>query len=517
MSTLAIELEIFNKLFSSIAEEMGVVLRRSSFSPNIRERCDFSCAIFNEKGELISQAAHIPVHLGAMPETMRHVINRFEWKEGDIVITNDPFSGGTHLPDVTLIKPVFYKGELVFFLVARAHHADIGGKYAGSMAVFTHIDEEGVRIEPTYLYKQGHFCETFFKELISKLRNPFEREGDFKAQIASLYRGEKRLNLLLDKYGITKIKEMEEALIEYSERAINYLVETLEKGSYSFEDYMDDDGTGEEKIPIRVKITINSQKVILDFSESAPQARGSINAPRAVTESAVYYVFLCLLNSVGEYPVNSGCFKPIEIITKKGSIVDAEYPAAVSGGNVETSQRIVDVVLGALSKALPDKIPAASCGSMNNVAIGNERFAYYETIGGGMGGRPGKPGLSGVHTHMTNTLNTPIEALEHEYPLRITRYALRKNSGGKGKYPGGDGLEREYLFEEKCSVTLLTERRIFSPYGLKGGEKGLCGENWLIKKDGKKIKLPGKINIEAEKGERLLILTPGGGGWGKTL
>jgi len=510
--SLAIELEIFNKLFSAIAEEMGIVLRRSGFSPNIRERCDFSCALFDEKGQLVAQASHIPVHLGAMPETMKHLVNRFDWKEGDIVITNDPFTGGTHLPDITLVKPVFFEGSLKFFLIARAHHADVGGRYAGSMAVSTHIDEEGVRITPSYLFKEGRLEEDFFQTLISKLRNPEEREGDFRAQIASLFRGEKRLKELVEKYSLEKVVEMGKELKRYSEKAMKELIKSLPKGEFFFEDYLDDDGCGQEAIPIRAKISIGVERVKVDFTESAPQVKGSVNAPRAVTEAAVYYVFLCLLNTLGDFPINHGCFAPIEIVTSPGTVVDAVYPAAVSGGNVETSQRIVDVLLGALSSACPELIPAASCGSMNNVAIGNQYFAYYETIGGGMGGRPGKPGLSGVHTHMTNTLNTPVEALEHDYPLRIVRYSLRRGSGGKGKFPGGEGILREYYFCTDATVTLLTERRKFSPYGLFGGSPGMKGENFLIDREGKKKPLPGKINLEVKKGERLVISTPGGGG-----
>lgn len=511
----AIELEIFNNLFSAIADEMGIVLRRSAFSPNIRERCDFSCAIFDEKGELVAQASHIPVHLGAMPETMKSILPLFEWKPGDVIITNDPFCGGTHLPDITLIKPIFFKNDLAFFLTVRAHHADVGGKYAGSMAVATHIEEEGILIRPTYLIKEGKIQKDFIENLLVKLRNPQEREGDFNAQIASLLRGEVRLNEMYKKYGLPKLKEIIDELKNYSQRAMEKILEKVPPGNYSFIDYLDDDGLEEENIPIEVEIRFKEKKAIVDFSKSASQVKGCVNAPKAVTYSAVYYVFLSLLNTLGEYPINQGCFRPIEIITKPGTIVSATYPSAVAAGNVETSQRIVDTLLGALSQAFPDLIPSASCGTMNNIAIGNEKFAYYETIGGGMGGRPGKEGLSGVHTHMTNTLNTPVEALEHDYPIRIERYAIRENSGGKGKYRGGNGLIREYTFLEACTVTILSERRKTSPYGLFGGEPGKRGENLLIRGENK-IFLPGKINLQVKKGDRIIIMTPGGGGWGKT-
>jgi len=510
-----IELEIFNKLFSSIAEEMGIVLRRSAFSPNIRERCDFSCAIFDATGELVSQASHIPVHLGAMPETMKRILPLFEWKQGDIVITNDPFCGGTHLPDVTLIKPVFFNSKLKFFLINRAHHADIGGKFAGSMAVSTSIEEEGIRITPRYLYKEGSLDEKFFKCLISSLRNPHERYGDFNAQIASLRRGEQRLLEMLKAYGEARLEEACFSLKKYSETAMRSLLREIPKAKSEFEDFLDDDGVGTKDIAIRVRVEVLEDEVIVDFSKSDPQVRGCVNAPVAVTQSCVYYVFLCLLNTKGEYPINHGCFKPIKIITKSGTIVDAEYPSAVAGGNVETSQRIVDAILGALSEVVPELIPAASCGSMNNIAIGNESFAYYETIAGGMGARPGKDGLSAVHTHMTNTLNTPVEALEHEYPIVIEEYRIRNGSGGKGKFRGGDGLVRSFLFLQDCSVTILSERRLRCPYGLFGGEPGKCGENWLIKADGKRVKLDPKVNLHLKKGDKIVMLTPGGGGWGK--
>ncbi len=509
-----VELEIFNKLFSAVAEEMGIVLRKAAFSPNIRERCDFSCAIFDENGELVTQASHIPVHLGAMPLTVEYVKPLFNWKPGDVVITNDPFCGGTHLPDITLIKPVFLENVLAFFLVVRAHHADVGGKYAGSMAVSSSLEEEGVLIKPTYLIKENQLNEFFLNSLLKQFRNPREREGDLKAQLFSLSRGETRLKEIASKYGIVKLKKMSLALKEYSFKAMKALLENASPGSYSFTDYLDDDGLENEDIPITVEVTFKNGEVLVDFSQSPSQVKGCVNASRAVTYSAVYYVFLSLLNTLGDYPINQGCFKPIKIITKPGTIVDPLPPCPVAGGNVETSQRIVDVLLGALASAFPQIIPAASSGTMNNIAIGNESFAYYETIGGGMGARPGKDGLSGVHTHMTNTLNTPIEALEHDFPIRIERYSLRENSGGLGKFKGGEGLIREYVFLEKLSVSILSERRKHSPYGLKGGKPGAKGVNWLIRK-GRVIPLPGKVNLTVYPGDKLVIMTPGGGGWGE--
>ncbi len=510
----AFELEIFNKLLSSVAEEMGVVLRRSSFSPNIRERADFSCAIFDERGELVSQASHIPVHLGAMPETMKVLLPLFEWKEGDVVITNDPFHGGTHLPDITLVKPVFYKKELLFFLLVRAHHSDVGGKIPGSMGLSETIEEEGVRILPAYLYREGKLKEEFLKGLIQQMRNPSEREGDLKAMISSLERGEKRILELLSRYGKKILFSAIEELKNYTERAFLELLKRMKKGVFIFTDYLDGDGLEEKLIPIKVKVEITSERVVCDFSDNPQQVRGPVNAPRAVTVSSVYYVFISLLNTLGEFPINHGLFRNIEVITKPGTILSAEYPAAVSGGNVETSQRIVDVLLGALHKALPNLIPAASCGTMNNISFGNSQIAYYETIGGGMGARPGKDGLSAVHTHMTNTMNTPIEALENIYPVRIERYAIRRSSGGEGKYRGGDGIIREYLFLEPLTVSLLTERRRTAPYGLRGGFDGKPGKNYLIR-NGKREELSDKCTFEVKEGDRVIIETPGGGGFGK--
>lgn len=511
---LSVEIEIFNKLLSSVAEEMGVVLRRAAFSPNIRERCDFSCAVFDHRGELVAQASHIPVHLGAMPETMKTVLPLFDWKEGDVIITNDPFSGGTHLPDLTLIKPIFYQKTPCFFLVVRAHHADVGGKYAGSMSVASHIEEEGVRILPRHLYREAHLDEKFLRKILQKMRNPSEREGDLRAQIAALKRGELRLLELLKKHGKEKIFCVVEALKDYTEKVFLKLLTKFKKGVYEFTDYLDDDGMGNHDIPINVRVEISSDGVTLDFTQSAPQTKGSVNAPVAVTYSSVYYLFISLLNTLGDFPINSGFMRRIKVIVKPGTVVAAEYPAAVSAGNVETSQRIVDVVLGALHKAIPDLIPAASCGTMNNLSFGNKDFAYYETIGGGMGARPGKDGLSAVHTHMTNTLNTPIEALEQLYPVRIEEYRIRKNSGGKGKYRGGDGIIRKYRFLAPLTVSLLTERRKHAPYGLEGGKNGKTGKNWLIRKK-KKFSLPSKCVIEVYPEDVLVIETPGGGGYGK--
>ncbi len=511
-----VEITIFEALFSAVAEEMGIVLQKSAFSPNIKERRDFSCAIFDGEGRLLAQAAHIPVHLGAMPHTLAAVRKAVEFEPDDIIITNDPYAGGTHLPDITLIKPVFLGQELAFFLTVRAHHADVGGQTPGSMPLATHIEEEGVLIKPRKLYKAGLLDHKFWKWFMSQVRNPEEREGDLRAQIAALKRGEVRLRELTDRYGLAYLQSRFSLLFSYASRLMEQLIRDIPKGTYLFEDYLDDDGLNKLPIPIHLKLHIKDDHVVLDFRNSAPQVETGLNAVRAVTCAAVYYVFFSLAR--GEIPQNQGAFYPLKILTQPGSVLDALYPAPVAAGNVETSQRVVDVVLGALAQALPEEIPAASCGSMNNLAFGgvhqSKVFTYYETIGGGMGARPGLPGLSGVHTHMTNTLNTPVEALERDFPVLVEKYGLRARSGGSGLFRGGDGLVRRVRFLAPATVTILSERRRFAPYGLMGGKAGRRGQNILYTQRKKRI-LPGKVTLEVGLGDVIEIRTPGGGGWGK--
>ena len=515
-----IEVEIFNKIFASIAEEMGIILAKSSFSSNIKERRDFSCAVFDAKGELAAQASHIPVHLGSMPKTLEHVLAHTDLSPGDTLITNDPFSGGSHLPDITLIEAVFDQKNArpLFYVVNRAHHADVGGMAPGSMGLVCSLADEGVLIPPTFLYRQGKLNHTFLKDFLGKVRNPSEREGDLRAQRASLNRGRIRLLELVHKHGSPKLFEILGQLKQYARRLMEHTLQQIPDGTYQFTDYLDDDGGDSAHIPISVDLTVKGKEVTADFSRSADQVMSPLNAVESVTISATIYVFQCLM---GEgFPINQGTYQPVRIIARQGSIVNAAPPAPVAAGNVETSQRIVDTLFGALAQAVPGKIPAASCGSMNNVAIGsvdddaNDQYTYYETIGGGMGARPGLDGLNGVHTHMTNTMNTPIEVLEHTYPFQIERYCLRRNSGGRGRYQGGEGIVRTYRFLGNASVSLLTERRRISPYGLAGGEDSRLGENVLVTK-GNKIKLPGKKSFTVDKGDTLAIKTPGGGGWGK--
>ncbi|RUM89243.1 MAG: hydantoinase B/oxoprolinase family protein, partial [Thermodesulfatator sp.] len=491
------------------------------FSSNIKERRDFSCAIFNASGQLLAQAAHIPVHLGAMPDTVAQVSKKFSLEPGDIVITNDPFAGGTHLPDITLVSGVFSQasGDLLFYLVARAHHADVGAHVPGSMAIATSLEDEGVLIRPCLFARRGHVLEDYLQEIISRMRGSRERAGDLRAQVACLLRGETRLLEMVARYGEKEFSALVPHLISYGRRFMSSTISEIPDGSYCFEDFLDDDGLGSGPVPIAVRIDIRGDEAHVDFTGTASQLPTSLNATSSVTRSAVYYCFFCL---VGEgYPVNAGSLSPVNITIPRGCLLNPAPPAPVAAGNVETSQRIVDVVLGALSRALPERIPAASCGTMNNISIGStgkgsREFTYYETIGGGMGARPGKDGLSGVQVHMTNTLNTPIEALEQTYPMMLEQYSLRRDSGGRGRFRGGDGIIRRYRFLEPCKVSLLTERRKFSPYGLYGGQDAETGENILYKKGmGTGQLLPGKCVIKVDCGDVLEIRTPGGGGLGK--
>ncbi len=509
-------LEIFKNLFSSVAEEMGAVLQRTSFSPNIKERRDFSCAIFNKEGEMIAQAAHIPVHLGSMPESVKIAVREVRLEEGDMLMLNDPYRGGTHLPDVTLIAPVYYDGELLFYVANRAHHSDVGGMSAGSMPLSTSIFQEGIIVPPVKIVKRGLLDRDVLEIFLRNTRTPEERRGDMMAQIVTNKVGAERLKDIIAREGKERVIFYAYALLEYGERLMREVIKRIPDGEYYFEDFMEDDGISARDIAVRVRLKVKEDEAIVDFSESDREVEGSVNAVRAITLSCVYYVFQCLMGN--NVISNSGVYRPIKVITKKGTVVDSNFPRAVAGGNVETSQRIVDVLLGALSHALPDVIPAASQGTMNNIAIGgfDERkgkpFTYYETIGGGMGAFAGGDGESAVHSHMTNTMNTPVEVIEHEYPLRVREYSIRRGSGGRGMYKGGDGIVREIELLCDAEVSILSERRRIPPYGLFGGEPGMTGRNVLIR-EGKEEILPSKVNIKLQKGDILCIETPGGGGY----
>jgi N-methylhydantoinase B/oxoprolinase/acetone carboxylase alpha subunit len=515
-----VDFEVFKNLFLSIAEEMGVTLCRTGFSPNIKERLDYSCAVYDADGETIAQGDHMPVHLGAMPLSVRAAIDATPMDRGDVVMLNDPFQGGTHLPDITLVSPVYLDKDRkpAFYVANRAHHSDVGGMSPGSMPVAREIYQEGLIIPPIHLMRRGEMVKDVLALVLANVRTPDEREGDLTAQIAANRVAESRLQDTVRRYGRKQTLTFASALQDYTERVIRAAIQAIPDGRYEFEDALDDDGFRDTPVKIRAVVTVHGGAATVDFTGSDPQVTGSVNANYAITLSACLYAFRCLVQDDVLY--NAGVSRPLKVIAPEGTIVNAMRPAAVAGGNVETSQRITDVVLGALGRALPDKLPAASQGTMNNVTLGGtdprsgRRFAYYETIGGGMGGRKGLAGLSGVHTHMSNTRNTPVEAIEHYLPVRVRRYGLRSDSAGPGAFPGGEGIVREYEMLTETSVTVLSERRQRPPYGARGGQPGGRGRNTLIR-DGKEQTLPGKIELRLQAGDRLRIETPGGGGYGE--
>ncbi len=518
-----IRLEIFKNLFHSVAEEMGGSLRRSAFSPNIKERRDYSCAVFDSDCQVLAMGDHMPVHLGSMPRSVTAAVEALDLGPGDIALLNDPYAGGTHLPDLTMVMPVFLRrGKKPNFYVAnRAHHADIGGAQAGSMGLSRELFQEGLCIPPVKIFVAGSVASDVLKMLLANVRTPVEREGDLTAQIASCRLGERRLREIVARYGQNKVARYSKILLDYSAAMTRSILREIPDGTYRAMDYLDNDGITAKPLRIEVAIRIHGERAEVDFSGSSPECQGSVNAVAAIAESAVYYVFRCLLDE--QVPATSGLMYPIRVIAPLGTIVNARSPRAVAGGNVETSQRITDTLLRALSLALPDKIPAASQGTMNNLTFGGQdtrpgrdgaAFAYYETIAGGMGARPGLDGISGVHTHMTNSLNTPTEVLEVTYPLRVRRYGLRRGSGGRGKNRGGNGIVREIELLVDAQVGMLSDRRVIPPYGLSGGKPGATGKN-EVEVRGRRKKVPAKCGFFAAAGSVIRIETPGGGGWGK--
>jgi N-methylhydantoinase B/oxoprolinase/acetone carboxylase alpha subunit len=515
-----ITFEVFKHLFVSVAEEMGVTLCRTSFSPNIKERLDYSCAVYDAAGETIAQGDHMPVHLGAMPLSVRAAIDHAPMGPGDVVLLNDPFRGGTHLPDLTMVSPIFLEPDdprPAFYVANRAHHADVGGMSPGSMPLAREIFQEGLIIPPVTLVRAGAIVPDVLALILANVRTPDEREGDLTAQIAANRVAERRLREIVAAHGRDAVAACAAALQDHTERVLRATVAAIPDGEYAFEDRLDDDGFASEPIAIRVGITIDGEAATVDFTGSDPQTTGGVNANLAITLSATLYAFRCLVGDDVLY--NAGVARVVRVIAPEGSIVNAVRPSAVAGGNVEASQRITDVVLGALARALPGRMPAASQGTMNNVTLGGRHpdsgrpFAYYETIGGGMGARPGLDGLSGVHTHMSNTRNTPIEAIEHYLPIRMRQYALRAGSGGAGRWRGGDGIVREYEALTDTDVTVLSDRRVGAPYGAEGGAPGQPGRNTLVR-DGVESPLPGKVRLTLAPGDRLRIESPGGGGYG---
>jgi N-methylhydantoinase B len=553
-------LEIYRALYTSVAEEMGIALRRTAFSPNIKERRDYSCAVFDAAGRVIAQGDHMPVHLGSMPMAVAAALDQLKIAPGDVVALNDPFAGGTHLPDVTLLTGVYEEGmgdggwglgkkemngkemgknkknssslfpqpltpiphppnpHPLFYVANRAHHADIGGATPGSMGMATDVYGEGLRIPPVRIARGGVLDEDMMRLLLANMRGASERRADLLAQMGSLKTGAMRLLEIVSRRGATDALDYAARLREYSSRMMRRTILLIPDGEYTGEDALDDDGVSAGEIRIRVRVTIKGERARVDFTGSAPQVLGAINAVEAITVSAVSYVFRCLVGA--DVPASAGLMEPIEVVSTRGTIVNASHPAAVAGGNVETSQRIVDTLLKALAQAVPSRIPAASQGTMNNLTIGGRdprtgaEFAYYETVAGGMGARPQLEGMSAVHTHMTNSLNTPAEALEYAYPLRVREYSIRKGSGGAGQTRGGDGVVREIETLVPARMSLLADRRTLAPYGLNGGEAGNSGQDSIIRDDNAR-RIPSKGSWQLEAGDRVRIETPGGGGYGR--
>jgi N-methylhydantoinase B len=517
-------LEVYRHLFTALAEEMGAALRRSAYSPNIKERRDYSCALFDAAGRVVAMGDHMPVHLGAMPMSVAAALEAMGvLKRGDVVALNDPFAGGTHLPDITLVSAAYAGGDAPLgYLATRAHHADVGGMAGGSMPLAREIYQEGLRIPPVLLVANGRRNEDVWRIIRANVRTPEERDGDLSAQLAALTTGERRLVELVERRGRAEVEAAMDALLSYADRLVRQGLARIPNGVFAAEDVLDDDGFGSSPLPIRVRIEIDDTRVLVDFTGTAPQTEGGVNAVGAITTSAVRYAFRCVLESILRQPLPAGGgeMNAIRLVLPDRSLVCASAPASVAAGNVETSQRITDVMFAALAQALPERIPAQSQGTMNNVTAAGidprtgDPFAYYETMAGGMGASPDGPGLSGVHVHMSNSLNTPIEALEHAYPLRVHQYALRRGSGGRGRFCGGDGVRRDVELLADADVSLLSERRRRGPAGLAGGEAGAPGENVLLSNGGERP-LPAKATFRVRAGDVLSIRSPGGGGWGK--
>ncbi len=523
-----VSLEVFRHLFSALTEEMGAALRRASFSPNIKERRDYSCALFSPRKIAVAMGDHMPVHLGAMPMSVEAALEQLGHLEpGDVACLNDPFRGGTHLPDITLLAPIYWSEpggsmRLMGYVASRAHHSDVGGMTPGSMPLAREIFQEGLRIPPIRLYRDGVLDEAAWRLILANVRTPDERAGDLDAQLAALHTGRSRLIEMAERLGADEVEGAMDALVAYADRLVARGVAAMPKGEFSAEDWMDDDGFGSGPVPIRVRLEVRDDGLVVDFTGTAPQVPGGINAVSAITASAVRYVVRCVVEAVlgEELPAGGGSMKGVELVLPAASLVNASLPASVAAGNVETSQRITDVLIRAFAEALPDVLPALSQGTMNNTTVGGidprngEPFAYYETVGGGMGAGPDGPGLSAVHTHMTNTRNTPIEALEHAYPFRISHYSVRRGSGGPGLHRGGDGLRRDLMLLTDGQVTLLSERRDRGPSGAQGGSDGTPGRNLLIRGEDE-TPLAGKVTLHARAGDVISVRSPGGGGWGE--
>jgi N-methylhydantoinase B len=503
-----VTLSVLASALAGIAEEMGAVLIRGSYSSNIKERRDCSTALFDAKGNMVAQAEHIPVHLGAMPEAVAAIM-RSDPEPGDVFAINDPYSGGTHLPDITLVSPVAYEGEILGYAVTRAHHSDVGGMRPGSMPSDSReIFQEGIIIPPVRLVRGAEYVDDVLDLLLANVRTPDLRRGDLRAQIAANNIAEERVGELIERRSKEVVLAAFDEVVSYAERRTREAIRELPDGEHEAEDFMEGDGITDDDISIRATVTIQDDSMTIDFAGTADQVRGNINCPLPVTRSACYFALRVLLPK--DILANAGTYAPLEIKAPEGSLVNARYPAAVVAGNVETSNRIADTVLAALSGFAPEDVPAQGQGTMNNTIIGGGGWTYYETIGGGQGASSKGPGPSGVHIGMSNTLNTPIEAFELEYPMRVERYELRYGSGGEGEHRGGDGIERSVKVLQPASLSLLTDRRRHPPRGTEGGEPGKVGENLLNGEE-----LPPKVGRELEEGDVVTVRTPGGGGYGR--
>ena len=516
-----VTLALYRGLFAACAEEMGATLMRAAHSPNITERLDHSCALFDARSRLVAQAAHIPVHLGSMPRAVEAAQVLAPFRPGDVVLLNDPFAGGTHLPDLTLVSPVFLPGRRrpAFFVASRAHHADVGGAAPGSLPIAREVYEEGFRIPPVFLRREGRLQRDVLALLLANVRTPEERHADLSAQLGAQTTGERRLIELARRSGERELIAAARALLAATERSARRGLAQLPRGTWRFSDVLDGDGLGGTNLRIAVQLTLDGRAATLDFTGSAAQARGPVNAVLAVTRAASLYALRCVLAE--DLPVNDGLLRVMRVIAPEGTIVNPLPPAAVGAGNVETSQRIVDVVLGAFARALPGRVPAASSGTMNNLLIGGTDprsgtpFAYYETLGGGHGAGPGWNGASAMQAHMTNTRNTPIESLEHACPVRVTGVRVRRGSGGRGRWQGGEGIERTLELLADARVTVIAERRARGPYGLAGGGEGGPGITRVREPGGRMRTLPAKVTLDLARGESLILSSPGGGGWGR--
>lgn len=519
----AVTLEVIRNGLAAIAEEMTATLVRTAYSPNITERRDCSCALFDRDGELLSQAETIPVHLGAMPFSVAAAMDAHPpetLSPGDAILLNDPFAGGAHLPDLTVVTPVWAPdGDVLALCANRAHHADVGGATGASVAPdTTDIYGEGLRIPPVKIASEGTLRSEIVDLILANVRTPEERQGDLRAQLAANATGRRRIGDLCGRTGADTLRDASEEIKAYSERRMRGAIADLPNGTYSFTDVLDDDGRGNTDLTIQVTVTVEDETVTVDFAGTDPQTEGPVNAVFAVTASATYYALRCMTDP--DIPPNAGCYRPISIDTPSRSLVDARPPAAVVGGNLEVSQRIVDVILGAIGTAHPERAIAACQGTMNNLTFSGEdpdrgtQYAFYETEAGGHGGRPTSDGMDAVQVHMTNTMNTPVEMLETTYPLRVEQYTLRSDSGGAGQYRGGLGLRRDVrILEHPATVSLLGDRRRHAPYGLAGGDPGEPGQDVLII-DGNAEPLPGKVTRRVDPGATISVRTPGGGGYG---